>query len=335
MLRSRRPPARAGSSHRSIGLLLLALLLGPSLALAQEPGLKLAIGDFGLGFGDVPRLDGLRFNFRDRALERVRGINVTIWEPHEESLGTVTGLGVGVPLTGAHTLRGLGIGAGVAVRGDFDGIGIGALGVGMGGDARGVMVGGLGAGGGGDLSGLALGGLGVGGGGSVRGIAAGGLGVGAGGSVQGIAAGGLGVGAGGDVEGVIVGGLGVGAGGDVTGIAIGGLGVGVGGEATGLVVGGVGAGIAELSGVAIGGLGVGVGSGRGLVIAPGYFELAREGTFRGVSVSAFNHTRGAYRGLQIAILNVADELHGWQVGLLNIARNKDSFSVLPLLNHAP
>lgn len=287
MLRSRHPPARADSCHRSIGLLLLALLIAPSLASGQEPGLKLAVGDLGLGFGDVPRLDGLRLNFRDSALERVRGINVTIWEPHEEIRGTVTGLGLGVPLTGAYRLRGLGLGAGISVQNDFDGIGVGALGLGVGGDARGIFVGGLGTGGGGNLSGLALGGLGV------------------------------------------------GTGADVTGIAIGGLGVGVGGEATGLVIGGAGAGIAELNGVAVGGLGVGIGSGRGVVIAPGYFKLNREGTFRGVSVSAFNHTRGAHRGLQIGILNVADELHGWQVGLLNIARNKDSFSVLPLLNHAP
>lgn len=322
-------------SRRLIQLLLLAVLPVPSLAGAQEPGLKLAFGDFGLGFGDVPRLDGLRLNLRDSALERIRGINVTIWEPHEEIGGTVMGLSLGVPLTGAHTLRGLGVGAGITVQEEFDGVGIGALGMGVGGNARGIIVGGLGAGGGGDLRGLALGGLGVGAGGDVEGVIVGGLGIGAGERARGLLLGGLGVGAGGDVTGIVAGGLGVGAGADVTGIAIGGLGVGVGGEATGLVVGGAGAGISELSGVAIGGLGVGIGSGLGVVIAPGYFKLDREGTFRGVSVSAFNHAQGAHRGLQIGILNVADELHGWQVGLLNIARNKDSFSVLPLLNHAP
>ncbi len=208
----------------------------PVPTVAQDPGVKIAAGDAGIGFGDVPRLDGLRFNFRDRALERLRGVNVTLWQQHEESRGAVYGLALGLPTTGAWDLHGIGVGAGVS------------------------------------------------------------------------------------------------AGQDLSGLALGGLGVGVGGEARGLLLGGIGA---AASGVAIGGLGVGIGSGRGLVIAPGYFKVDEDGTFRGLSVSAYNDVRGTQRGVAIGILNIASELHGWQIGLINIARNKGSFSVLPLMNHHP
>ena len=38
------------------------------------------------------------------------------------------------------------------------------------------------------------------------------------------------------------------------------------------------------------------------------------------------------RGLTIGIVNIAQELHDLQLGLVNIARNKSSFSVLPIAN---
>ena len=56
------------------------------------------------------------------------------------------------------------------------------------------------------------------------------------------------------------------------------------------------------------------------------------GTFRGVSVSAFNHIVGRQNGLTIGLLNIANELHGVQIGLINIARNKRSFRVMPFVN---
>jgi hypothetical protein len=34
--------------------------------------------------------------------------------------------------------------------------------------------------------------------------------------------------------------------------------------------------------------------------------------------------------LTIGIVNIAQEVHGLQLGLVNIARNKSSFSVLPI-----
>jgi hypothetical protein len=329
-------------------VLAVSFMAAPSGS-AQEPGLKLAVGDFGLGIGDVPRLDGLRLNFRDRHLERVRGINATIWSPHEDADGTVRGIALGFPLTGAGRLSGLALGAGIAVSEEFRGVGLAPLGMGAGGRMTGIMVAGLGIGGGGDLEGIMLGGLGAGLGGSVTGIAVGGLGIGAGGdvtgllvgglgggaggNVTGIAVGGLGVGAGGDMRGLLVGGLGSGVGGDLEGIAIGGVGVGAGGEIRGVAVGGVGVGASRLRGVALSGVAAGGGEVRGVVIAPAYFRIDEGGLLRGVSVSAFNHVRGRQHGLSIGLLNIADELHGVQIGILNISRNDGSLRVVPILNY--
>jgi hypothetical protein len=146
-----------------------------------------------------------------------------------------------------------------------------------------------------------------------------------------------------DLKGLAIGGVGVGAGRDLTGLAVGAVGVGVGRDLTGLVIGGaVGAG-GHLRGVAVAvaapqltGFTVGLAAGtkhmRGIVIAPAYFRVERGGTMRGASLSAFNHIRGRQQGLTIGLLNIADELHDVQIGLINIARNKQSFSVLPFVN---
>lgn len=73
---------------------------------------------------------------------------------------------------------------------------------------------------------------------------------------------------------------------------------------------------------------------RGLVLAPGYFTVTEDGSFRGVSVSAVNRIRGRQSGITIGILNIAEELHGLQIGLINIARNKRSLRVMPLVNYS-
>lgn len=298
---------------------ILVAALVPAPASAQEPGVKIAVGDVGIGIGDVPRIDGLRLNFRDRHLDRVRGLNLTIWTPYEESHGVVEGVAVGLPLAGAAEIRGLALGAGVAVQEEFTGMGVTGVGMGSGGGLRGIVVAGIGAGAGGDMEGLGLAGLGLGAGGSLAGVAIGGIGVGAGGSIRGIA----------------IGGVGVGAGGDITGLAIGGVGVGSGGELRGIGVGGLGVGAPRMTGLMLSGLGAGGEDVRGVVVAPAYFRIEENGRLRGVSVSAYNDIRGEQRGLSIGLINIAEELHGLQLGLINIARNKDRFPVLPLANYHP
>src|SRR5688572_16118292 len=182
----------------------------PAVAAAQS--LDLTINNTGLSIGDSRFVRGVRLNFRDRNLERVDGINATIWFPFDDARGgAVRGLALGVPLTGARSISGAGIGIlGVGAEDEFTGLGIGGFGVGAGGDVRGIVIGGFGVGAGGSVTGLTIGGFGAGSGGTVKGITIGGFGAGAGGDITGLQIGGFGVGAGGNVTGISIGGFGAG-----------------------------------------------------------------------------------------------------------------------------
>jgi hypothetical protein len=347
------PAVRALPMRSPAAALLVASLLGGSArAAGEEPrpwSLDLTVHDFGIGIGNSRHIDGLRLNFRDTAPFSAHGVNATIWMPSKEAGDSeVDGLALGLPLTGAGRVRGVALGLGAGADKTLDGIGVGILGVGSGGGLRGVHLGGLGAGTGGDVIGIAAGGLGVGAGGSVYGMIVGGLGAGAGGDFTGIGVGGLGVGAGGRLRGIAVGGLGAGAGQGVQGIALGGLGAGSGGDVQGLIAGGLGAGAGgTIQGVAIGGLGVGapriqglavgLAAGgkevQGVVVAPAYFHVVENGSFTGLSVSAFNRVLGEQRGLAIGLVNYASRLNGVQIGLVNWADNNPSgLKVLPVAN---
>lgn len=334
-------------------LSLVSLTLAPVAANAQ---LDLMVDNTGLSIGDSRIVRGLRLNFRDRNMERVVGINATIWYPYDDARGgVVKGLALGVPVTGARSIEGLGIGiGGLGTEERFTGIGIGGFGVGTGGDAKGILIGGFGVGAGGDITGLTIGGFGAGSGGHVRGITIGGFGAGAGGSVTGLQIGGFGVGSGGDVQGISIGGFGAGAGGSITGLTIGGFGAGAGGDVTGITVGGFGAGSGgTLKGLTIGGFGAGAPRIRGIVLggigagghdvvggilAPIYFKIDSEedgelGRVKGVTISSFNHIKGEQFGLSIGVVNYAWELNGIQIGLINYARrNRSGARVLPIVN---
>jgi hypothetical protein len=81
------------------------------------------------------------------------------------------------------------------------------------------------------------------------------------------------------------------------------------------------------------GIGAGTADFNGGVIAPLYFRVDRGGSMRGVSLSAFNRLGGTQRGLTIGSLNIAEELRGVQIGLINIARrNPRGRRVLPIVN---
>ncbi len=161
--------------------------------------------------GDCRRVLGLRLNFRDRNLERVDGINATIWTPYEPMGGVVNGIALGLPATVAGDINGLALGIlGVGAAGRMRGIGLSPVGIGAGGELAGIMIGGVGAGTGGRMTGLIVGGIGAGSGGGFTGIAIGGIGVGSGGNVRGLSIGGIGVGGGGNMRGIQLGGIGVG-----------------------------------------------------------------------------------------------------------------------------
>ena len=196
-------------------------LLGPD---ASAQSLGLTVDGVGVSFGDARRITGVRFNYRDRRMERVDGVNVTLWSPYTPAKGTVNGIAVGVPLTGARRINGLTVALGAANADErIAGIMVAGIGFGASEDIVGVGVSGIGLGSGRDIKGLMIGGFGIGSGRNLSGVMAAAFGIGSGRRLTGVFVGGVGAGAGGDVKGIVVGGLGVGAGGAFTGIGIGGL----------------------------------------------------------------------------------------------------------------
>ncbi len=318
----------------------------------------------GIGFGNLPMFSGMRFNYADKRVKKIRGINITIWQTKHDSLqtGSMSGLSLGLPLAiGTDSRTGVSIGAlGTGAKSDMKGVSVGGLGVGAGGNLKGINLGGLGIGAGGSLTGINIGGLGAGSGGSVAGINLGGLGIGAGGDLTGLTFGGLGAGAGDDVKGVIIGGLGVGAGGDVKGLSISGVGLGAGGQLKGINIAGIGLGAgAEVSGLAIAGVGVASPKLNAIVIAPAAATMEAKGlmvtpvylqvggskarwsdsgesagsTFKGIAISAYNNIRGEQKGLSIGVFNYADHQKGFQLGLLNYVKdNPKGLRLLPIFN---
>jgi hypothetical protein len=89
----------------------------------------------------------------------------------------------------------------------------------------------------------------------------------------------------------------------------------------------------SLSGIVITGVGAGTVDFNGGAIAPVYFHIDDGGSMRGVSVSAFNRLGDVQHGLTIGVLNIAEELRGVQIGLINVARrNPRGRRVLPIVN---
>lgn len=292
----------------------------------------LTIHGFGLDFGNARRMTGIRLNVQDADLDRVNGINVTLWKPREPLSGTVNGLQVGL-LPGSRQVNGIALGLGGVVtegrarwvtigglgavsNGAIEGIGIGGLGLVADGTMRGIGIGGLGAVSNRDIHGIVVGGLGTVANQDIWGIAVAGLGTVANGSITGIAIGGLGTVANRDVTGAGLAGMAVVANGSITGVGIGGLAVVANDRMTGLGIGG----LAVVADREI----------RGLAVA-GYSVDSHALT--GFSISSYNRIRGPQRGLVIGIYNSAYELHGVQIGLINRAKNNNPpFKILPLLN---
>src|SRR3712207_9415329 len=89
-------------------LILAGALLSPAVADAQRAEGTRTV--FPICIGDCRRVVGLRLNYRDARLERVDGINATIWTPYEPMRGVVNGIALGLPATGAGEINGLALG---------------------------------------------------------------------------------------------------------------------------------------------------------------------------------------------------------------------------------
>jgi hypothetical protein len=126
--------------------LLFAALALPAALAAQS--LDLTVNHTGISIGDSRVVHGIRLNYRDRNMERVDGINATIWQPYQDARGgLVKGIALGIPMTGADEIKGAGLGLfGVGTERRFEGLGLAGIGVGSGGDMRGLFIGGIGVG---------------------------------------------------------------------------------------------------------------------------------------------------------------------------------------------
>jgi hypothetical protein len=317
----------------SVCSLLLLICLGNSAVQAQS--LDIPSKKWGISFGNSKNFTGLRFNIQDDGVQKINGINFTLWKPKKDNPDSViNGLSLGLMPGGGH-LRGIQLGiVGVGAEASIKGINLGLIGAGAGEDVIGINIGGIGAGAGKDLIGINIGGLGVGAGQNLYGFNFGALGAGAGQNVYGLNIGGLGCGAGENMYGVNIGGIGVGAGEKLAGINIGGLGVGAGEKLIGINIGGLGCGSQEVVGITFGGLGVGGKYLKGIHLSLGTIMTDKSGgVMTGLAVSSFNFIRGDQVGLSIGIVNYAWNVKGVQIGLINIVRNNPrGLKVLPLFN---
>jgi len=71
---------------------------------------------------------------------------------------------------------------------------------------------------------------------------------------------------------------------------------------------------------------------KAIVLTLGYFKVEKDGRFDGGAIAGVSNIKGAQHGLTIGLWNYARELHGAQVGLINISDNNGRRRVLPLLS---
>ena len=334
---------------------LILLLILPIGVFAGDPGFPTK--KWFIGFGNSPIFTGLRFNFKDRDVEKINGFSFTMWHPKDDTGdGKVNGVSLGVPLAGGTAERnGLNLGiAGISANENLNGLNIGGFGAGAGGNVNGINIAGIGIGSGDNLNGINLAGIGLGSGEDVTGFNFAAIGVGAGGDLKGINLAGVGAGAGGDIKGLNValvgigagddmkginfGGVGMGAGGSLKGINIGGIGVGAGDELVGLNLAVVGIGAPEVRGISIAAV-VGGDVIKGIALAPAWVRIGDKDSYdgetqlKGVAISPFNQIQGENNGVTIGVLNMTNGGKGFQIGLLNYnANNPKGLRWLPFFN---
>lgn len=354
----------------------LVLILLPSISFAQEPsqpdagaipegaGLNLGARGVGLSLGNSAKWRGVRVNVSDAGLQRVDGVNLTLWRPRANPDAVLTGAALGVVGPEAREIRGIALGLGGVVAAErLDGLALGGLGVVSGGALRGAGVGGLGLVAQHGMSGIGLGGLGLVSQGELRGIGIGGLGTVTNG-ISGIAAAMLGVVSQGPLTGIGFAGGGLvtqgvtGAGlaglaviseGDARWLTVGGLATVVVGRATGISAGGLAL-VADggATGLNLGGLAI-VGSEplTGINLSLGRVEsgeAVRGATFggyrvraprvEGISVSPVMHRTTDLTGFALGGYNeMLGTQRGLSIGIVNYARELRGVQV-GLINYA-
>lgn len=134
---------------------------------------------YGISIGNSHEFSGIRFNFRDKDVKRINGLNVTLWIKINENLeADFNGINLGM-IPAGKKMNGLKIGLlGCGTSGDQNGISFGGLVVGCGGNINGLSISGIYTSNDGrksELSGVAISGLLIASGHGINGIGIGGL----------------------------------------------------------------------------------------------------------------------------------------------------------------
>ena len=328
---------------RICSITILFFAITASLAQAQDDTEKngsafnIGVGNSGLSFGNSPRHNGLRFNWRDSNLEEINGFNFTIWKPAEELSGTVNGLAFGIVGPAAVNINGVSFGGlAVLARDRLNGISIGGLAIVSQGSVTGSNIGGLAIVSKGSVTGLSIGGLAVVSEGPMTGLNIGGLALVGKERLNGINIGGLALVSEGKVGFINIGGLAVVGLDGISGVTIGGIGIVSKKDIVGLNVT-----LGELrsdkpdddtsiKGINVAGYRIRAKEISGVNIG---LIMTRAEHARGLMVGCYNRAEGTQRGISIGLYNHATELFGIQIGVLNYAENNpEFFRLLPLLN---
>jgi hypothetical protein len=334
--------------HRAL-LLGVGLLLGAVPVWGQEvrgavpgdslgplrPGRSLDLGvrRVGLSLGNAPRWVGVRLNWADAGVERVDGVNLTIWKPKHNPDALINGVAFGVVAPVGRSIRGSALG-GVAIvtEQSLHGVGIAGVAQVSGGHMVGVHLSGVALVSGGTMAGLNVAGAGLVASGSLRGVNLAGLGAVAEQDMLGVNFATLGLVSQGAMRWVNLAGLGVVGQRGVAGLTVAGLGiVSGGGRIEGIALT---PGVVESSdgarGILVGGYRVKGPRIEGLSLNP---VMLKARDFTGVALGAHNEVMGTQRGLTIGIYNFARRLQGVQLGVLNYAgNNPPALRLLPLVN---
>jgi len=256
-------------------LLLIALILGLGLfkISGQDPesngrAFSFPFGKAGISIGNSYTFNGIRFNFADSNVQRINGLNLTLWTKYKSVYNkdaTINGISLGVFPTVKR----------------MQPVNIFILG------AAGVEY----------LNGISIAGIGI-----------------ASGNINGVCIGGAMLG-GEKINGLTLSGLFSYSEKHFSGMTISGLAVLSRGDINGLS--------ACIAGI------YSEGAIRGTAVTAGYLKA---GTTKGFTFSGYANINQV-NGLSISLINIARELHGVQIGILNFAgNNRKGLKLLPFIN---
>ncbi|MCH8566993.1 MAG: hypothetical protein LAT67_01960 [Balneolales bacterium] len=330
----------------SSAFLLICFLSGLSSVTAQQ-SFSIPSQTYGIAFGDTEKTTGIRFNYRDRRLREMNGLNITLLQnPNDDFNSKIRGLSVGLVSTGGRSLFGISIapvatvfedrtngftlGGIASVSSGFTGFQLGGIAAVSAEQSGGLQFGGLASVAGEDLRGLQLGGFAAVTGENLRGLQFGGMAAVAGENMRGGQIGLLAAVTGENVNGLQASGLAAVAGDKMQGFQFGGLaavsgegmrGISFSGLAT--VTGGDGFGSANslfatvsggsFTGSIFGGLFVAAESVRGLTLSG---IVTAGGEFSGLQISGAVIAANEINGLTFTPVAVSGSQRGASVGLV-------------------